>query len=423
MRTTIRRTALALLAVAGTALPAAPAPAQPAPVLVGTGQEWSEAFTDDAVAAITLTADVELDCPQRAPRPAGAVALAVDGGGHAITDGCVDPSSFSIATASPVSFEDVELAGSDEEFGTVLMGAEVHLRDVVVVVRNGGHGVEVQGRSTLADVTVQADGDFGVVASALSGPVTIERTTITGTGSGIRMEAHGGNQPAVIRDVTVDVGSLGIRLGHPTTIQRTSVRAGETGLFAAEDTSRLEDSTVVLDPARPGAEPPVDAAVTVVASTLVVDQSTVLGAPAVRVDAQGAAVLHASVLDGGAGPACLVADGTLASDGDVVATDDTCVGIGAGPGDRIQADVGLEPYEPATGLARPTPGGPLVDAVADCTSTADQRGVSRPQGPACDIGAVELEVAVPPTTVPGPTTPGGTAPPATPIPGPARFTG
>jgi hypothetical protein len=38
------------------------------------------------------------------------------------------------------------------------------------------------------------------------------------------------------------------------------------------------------------------------------------------------------------------------------------------------------------------PGGPAVDAVrTDCGPPAtDQRGVPRPQGPACDIGAVEV---------------------------------
>ena len=40
------------------------------------------------------------------------------------------------------------------------------------------------------------------------------------------------------------------------------------------------------------------------------------------------------------------------------------------------------------------PGSPAIDAVpgADCTLATDQRGVARPQGPACDIGAFELEV-------------------------------
>ena len=44
------------------------------------------------------------------------------------------------------------------------------------------------------------------------------------------------------------------------------------------------------------------------------------------------------------------------------------------------------------------PGSPLIDAVpagADCAGT-DQRGIVRPQGAACDTGAYEVEVPIPP---------------------------
>jgi hypothetical protein len=41
------------------------------------------------------------------------------------------------------------------------------------------------------------------------------------------------------------------------------------------------------------------------------------------------------------------------------------------------------------------PGSVAIDKIpeADCEVTTDQRGVARPQGPACDVGAFELEVA------------------------------
>jgi hypothetical protein len=52
----------------------------------------------------------------------------------------------------------------------------------------------------------------------------------------------------------------------------------------------------------------------------------------------------------------------------------------------------------------PQPGSPLIDAIplASCQAngaagiTEDQRGIARPQGPGCDIGAVEVEAFVPP---------------------------
>jgi hypothetical protein len=45
----------------------------------------------------------------------------------------------------------------------------------------------------------------------------------------------------------------------------------------------------------------------------------------------------------------------------------------------------------------PLVGSPLLDAIppASCGAPVDQRGVTRPQGPGCDIGAVEVEYVAP----------------------------
>jgi hypothetical protein len=79
----------------------------------------------------------------------------------------------------------------------------------------------------------------------------------------------------------------------------------------------------------------------------------------------------------------------------------------AGPGDRAGLDPLLGPLGPAGGTTPvrvPGAGSPLVDADAGCSpGAADQRGVLRPQGAACDIGAVEVAVAPvapPPVTTP-----------------------
>jgi hypothetical protein len=74
----------------------------------------------------------------------------------------------------------------------------------------------------------------------------------------------------------------------------------------------------------------------------------------------------------------------------------------------------------------PEPGSPLIDAIpiGSCQAdgaagiTNDQRGVTRPQGPGCDIGAVEVEVPVPPVP-PAPPSPT----PAAPVAITPRFTG
>ncbi len=39
----------------------------------------------------------------------------------------------------------------------------------------------------------------------------------------------------------------------------------------------------------------------------------------------------------------------------------------------------------------PEPGSPAIDGAGTMCVADDQRGIARPQGPACDIGAVEVE--------------------------------
>src|SRR5690606_1643530 len=70
------------------------------------------------------------------------------------------------------------------------------------------------------------------------------------------------------------------------------------------------------------------------------------------------------------------------------------VGNGTEPVDALLGPLhdmhGATPYHP------PLPGSPAVDAIpiADCAAgppfATDQRGVLRPRGPGCDIGAVEI---------------------------------
>jgi CSLREA domain-containing protein len=94
-----------------------------------------------------------------------------------------------------------------------------------------------------------------------------------------------------------------------------------------------------------------------------------------------------------AGPVCSGLQGTPISLGYNVISDSSCVAHGTDV-------VGVSnPLEPLGGYGGPTPTRPpVVGSVAvnlipaaSCTIAADQRGISRPQGPRCDAGAVELE--------------------------------
>jgi predicted outer membrane repeat protein len=81
--------------------------------------------------------------------------------------------------------------------------------------------------------------------------------------------------------------------------------------------------------------------------------------------------------------------------------DPTGCGYVPGPGDLVGVDPQIGPLASNGGASQThalLAGSPALDvAVAPCPAM-DQRGVSRPQGTSCDIGAFELEVAHPPVT-------------------------
>jgi CSLREA domain-containing protein len=80
-----------------------------------------------------------------------------------------------------------------------------------------------------------------------------------------------------------------------------------------------------------------------------------------------------------------------------IAGDGTCNLIEAHDQPSTDPDLGpLQPNGGPTQTMKPDPGSPAVDAAGDAickarpVSRRDQRGIKRPQGSACDIGAVEL---------------------------------
>jgi hypothetical protein len=84
-------------------------------------------------------------------------------------------------------------------------------------------------------------------------------------------------------------------------------------------------------------------------------------------------------------------------------SDQTTCGFTGGTDKQGAADPSLAALANNGGLAPtrlPNPGSPLIDAISlpNCGATigigTDERGVTRPQGPGCDIGAVEVVAAV-----------------------------
>lgn len=90
--------------------------------------------------------------------------------------------------------------------------------------------------------------------------------------------------------------------------------------------------------------------------------------------------------------------GTMTSQGYNLASDVSC-SLG-GTGDQNSTNPMLGPLANnggSTWTHLPAYGSPAIDSVpnASCPVSTDQRGVSRPQGPACDRGSVEVEPTLP----------------------------
>lgn len=100
--------------------------------------------------------------------------------------------------------------------------------------------------------------------------------------------------------------------------------------------------------------------------------------------------------DSGGGPGCVSA---AASSGSSVSTDDTCFGASSMQEFGSFALGALGDNGGPTKTRLPAAGSVLLDKVSPAPLAVDQRAVTRPQGSASDIGAVEVE-PVPPTTPP-----------------------
>jgi hypothetical protein len=96
--------------------------------------------------------------------------------------------------------------------------------------------------------------------------------------------------------------------------------------------------------------------------------------------------------------------GSIASQGFNLADDSSC--SLSNPNDRPVADPGLAPLVGLSPKVLPiAPSSPAADKIpaASCGTATDQRGIPRPQGGSCDIGAYELE-ALPPLPFRNPAT-------------------
>ena len=221
--------------------------------------------------------------------------------------------------------------------------------------------------------------DFAVVSVAGSGNLTLNATTI----SGGRLGSGGGifNQGMLtLNNSTVS--------GNSAPVDGASSNGGG---ISSVGTAMLNNSTVSGNIARNGGG---------ISSfgTLTLNNSTVSGntgesGAGLRVRI-GTAILNNSIVANNVGGDC---DGTLTSAGNNLDSDGSC-GLAA-PGDIPSGMANLGPLQinaPGNTATHALGTGSHAIDAGNCSGgaiTIDQRGVARPQGVACDIGAFELEQA------------------------------
>ena len=389
----LRRSVVAPLltaVIAGTALVASSQPA--AAVTVTTEAELKAAFATDT--QINVEADITLtDCTGGgAVERAAAVSdpVTVNGHGHTVHQTCADnvflQDGSGLMTVRGLTISGGHASGNG---GGIFAASALTVMDTTISSNQAnaaGGGIASQGLINLVRSTVDSNVSSGVGGGISVGPaspgITLTGSTVSNNvGGGVATVPSAPNVSVTVVNSTITGNSNGgsslgggIFSGGSTTLVYATVVRNTAGNFGNIDTQTLESFGSV------------------------VAQSNGTGN-------------------------CLPV--TATSHGYNFSDDDLC-GFTA-PTDRQDAgDPQLGPLGPnggSTPTRVPQLGSPLLDAIppASCQTdgaagiSIDQRGVTRPQGPGCDIGAVEIEVAPP-------------VPPTPPVPPPAvvatpRFTG
>lgn len=319
-----------------------------------------------------------------------------------------------VITIGPGIDPELSIAGGDEDFnatGDLDVSGEV-------VIEGGGATVDAveldrvfdvrSGALTLRDLTVTGGrppaGDplvstmgSGVMAH---GKLTLERVRVTGNNTAQGALASNSSSVRLVdTEISDNVGSIVVVLRSSTLhMSRSTIVSPSDGLgvFAtASEGVAIADSTVV------GAG---QALQLNTGSTAVIGRSTLATTGTRLIDIAtaepeqpssliiGASILDAPMADGN--PMCAGSQ-AVSSLGWNVAGDDSCALTATGD---HQGEPGLVAALADNGgptrTALLVPGSPAIDHIPAgtpslCDGVADQRGVPRPQGVACDAGAVE----------------------------------
>ncbi|QYG94534.1 hypothetical protein HC251_20275 [Iamia sp. SCSIO 61187] len=377
-------------------------------------RRWGAVVAAGAVAAATAVGT---------SAPAGAavitVTTTVDGGAGSLRD------AFAQASAAVEPTEIVLQDGATYELTDCAEGDLAHTGTQPLTITGNGATIS---QTCAGERVIDTDGDLTVVEATITGG-----SLAAGIGGGIAADTAAVSlvRSSVVGNAASSVGGgiAAIRVTLDSSTVSGNTAGGAGGGIWVDQVADLVNSTVSGNTAASGGGiAVVNTAVELLFAT-VAGNSASVGAAIELQPGSDDLISYGSVVAGdGPGADCAIDPGaSTTSAGANVDGDGTC-GFGAGADDQPGVgDPGLGALGAnggPTATRVPASGSPLLDG-ADCAGIAeDQRGVARPQGARCDVGAVEVEAAAPPPPPPPVEPPAPSpAPPAVPVPGPARFTG
>jgi hypothetical protein len=336
----------------------------------------------------------EFACTEQGVRDA----IAQGGGPHAFS--CTGPTTV-VTAAEIVIDNDVILDGvgnlmvdgnGTHRVFSVPPGITAELRRVTVTGGGGpfvGAGIRNEGTLTVTNSTVtkntaaaHSGGIYNDGTLTLSNSVVSENAANPTRGGIFNLGTMSLTESTVSGNTALDSGGIensGTLSVSRSTISGNIAELGQIGgILHHSGTLMLTNSTVAQN-----------MGVGIQSSgTLIATHSTISGNMGRAISGGGATVTN-TVIDGTCSSTLEVSGG-----GNIESPGDTC-GFDR-PSDRVSVpteQVNLGPLQDNGGptLTRlPGLGSVTIDEV-DCAVSTDQRGVTRPQGPKCDVGAVEVE--------------------------------
>ena len=255
-----------------------------------------------------------------------------------------------------------------------------------------GGGIRTSGITTVTDSDVSEN-----TSTTSGGGISLDglASTLTITGSTVNLN-----------DATSQGGGISVAVGNTATVEQSSVTRNTAGAgagFSNSGTLNVTNSTVSANVSvTQGGGILTSGDLTVTHATIATNNAGVAGeGGGVRVIGTPAVTLTGTILWGNLGNSGQDCSGPLASGGY------NLVGAKAAPcdytGDLTDAPPLSDPMLGALeGVAPDTDHHPLlagsdaIDAAGACGLAEDQIAATRPDGPACDIGAIEATSPVPP---------------------------